>query len=207
MIVPSGATPTPLRRRTQQERRAETERRLLDAAAALLAQGGASAVTLAEIGRVAGYSRGIVTHQFGSRLGLLAAFAEVAQERVEPRPEDPPGVARLLALARAYVDLVASGDEYSRGFLLLWAESMRAAPEIREIFAARDRRLREEIVADLLAGQAAGEVRADLDVDATTTVLVGQLRGVALQLILGEDAPPADAVKAALVESIRRSLA
>lgn len=194
-------------RRTQRERREETERKVLTAATALIAERGSRALTLAAVGEAAGYSRGIVTHQFGSRLGLLAAFAEVAQERVEPRPEDPPGVARLLALARAYVDLVASGDEYSRGFLLLWAESMRAAPEIREIFAARDRRLVDEIVADLLAGQAAGEVRADLDVDATTTVLVGQLRGVALQLILGEDAPPADAVKAALVESIRRSLA
>jgi len=207
VIVPSGASPTRLRRRTQQERRAQTERRLLDAAASLLAQGGASAVTLAEIGRVAGYSRGIVTHQFGSRLGLLTAFAEVAQERVEPRPGDPPGIERLLNLARAYVDLVASGDAYSRGFLLLWAESLRAAPEIREIFAARDRRLTEEIVADLVAGQAAGEVRADLDVEVATTVLIGQLRGLALQLILGEDAPSADAVKAALVEGIRRSLA
>ena len=207
MIVPSGATPTTVRRRTQQERRAETERRLLDAAASLLAQGGASAVTLAEIGRVAGYSRGIVTHQFGSRAGLLAAFAEIAQERVEPRPEDPPGVARLTALARAYVDLVASGDDYSRGYLLLWAESMRAAPEIREIFAARDRRLTDEIVADLVAGQAAGEVRADLDVDATTTVLVGQLRGIGLQMILAETGPDPDAIKAALVDGIARSIA
>ena len=207
MIVPSGATPTTVRRRTQQERRAETERRLLDAAASLLAQGGASAVTLAEIGRVAGYSRGIVTHQFGSRAGLLAAFAEIAQERVEPRPEDPPGVARLTALACAYVDLVASGDDYSRGYLLLWAESMRAAPEIREIFAARDRRLTDEIVADLVAGQAAGEVRADLDVDATTTVLVGQLRGIGLQMILAETGPDPDAIKAALVDGIARSIA
>jgi AcrR family transcriptional regulator len=195
------------RRRTQQERRAETERRLLDAAAALLARGGASAVTLAEIGRVAGYSRGIVTHQFGSRAGLLAAFAEVAQERVEPDPDQPAGVERLLALARAYVDLVTAGDDYSRGYLLLWAESMRAAPEVREIFAERDRRLTEEILEDLAAGQATGEVRGDLDLEATAAVLVGQLRGLSLQLILSDAGAQPAGLKAALAQSIARSVA
>ena len=194
------------RRRTQQERRAETERRLLDATAELLAQGGASAVTLAEIGRVAGYSRGIVTHQFGSRAALLAAFAEVAQQRVEPDPAQAPGLERLLALAGAYVDLVTGGDDYSRGYLILWAESMRAAPEVREIFAERDRRLIDELVEDLVAGQASGEVRADLDVAAATTVLVGQLRGLGLQLILADGAGPPAGLRAALTDAVARSL-
>jgi AcrR family transcriptional regulator len=206
-VTDTATQPEPPRRRTQQERRAETERRLLDAAAALLAQGGASAVTLAEIGRVAGYSRGIVTHQFGSRAGLLAAFAEVAQERVEPDPDQPAGLERLLALGRAYVDLVSGGDDYSRGYLLLWAESMRAAPEVRAIFAQRDRRLTDEILEDLVAGQAVGDVRAGLDLPAAAAVIVGQLRGLGLQLILGDPPVPPAALKGALAESIARSVA
>ncbi len=58
----------------QAGRTTETERRLLDATMEIVAARGVRAVTLAAVGTAAGYSRGIVTHQFGSRRGLLDAL-------------------------------------------------------------------------------------------------------------------------------------
>lgn len=71
-------------RRTQAERRAETERRVLDATMAIIASSGVRAVTMAAVGEAAGYSRGIVNHQFGTRQGLMAAVAETVQSRFSP---------------------------------------------------------------------------------------------------------------------------
>lgn len=66
-------------RRTQQERREQTERKVIAAATALIAEHGSRALTLAEVGKTAGYSRGIVTHHFGSRENLLRAVMRDAQ--------------------------------------------------------------------------------------------------------------------------------
>jgi len=69
----------PPARRTQRERREETERKVLAAATALIAQHGSRALTLAAVGEAAGYSRGIVSHHFGSRENLLRAVMRDAQ--------------------------------------------------------------------------------------------------------------------------------
>ena len=63
-------------RRTQQQRREETERRLVDAATSLFAERGSRSVSLADVGRLAGYSSGIVSHHFGSKQRLLAAVVQ-----------------------------------------------------------------------------------------------------------------------------------
>ena len=80
-------------RRTQEQRRAETERRVVDAATELIATSGSRRITLAQVGEAAGYSRGIVYHQFGSRERLVEGNAtlkrdglieEVTRLRAEP---------------------------------------------------------------------------------------------------------------------------
>src|SRR3954451_23225510 len=69
----------PPARRTQRERREETERKVLAAATALIARHGSRGLTLAAGGEAAGYSRGIVSHHFGSRENLLRAVMRDAQ--------------------------------------------------------------------------------------------------------------------------------
>src|SRR2546421_53515 len=58
-------------RRTQQQRRDQAETALLNAAAELAVEHGVRSLTLARVGERAGYSRGIVTHHFGSKQALL----------------------------------------------------------------------------------------------------------------------------------------
>ncbi|RKH01357.1 TetR/AcrR family transcriptional regulator [Corallococcus carmarthensis] len=58
-------------RRTQEERRDEAARRMLAAGARLVAERGTDALTLAEVGKAAGYSRGLPAHHFGSKAEFL----------------------------------------------------------------------------------------------------------------------------------------
>lgn len=61
-------------RRPQQSRSETSTERLLDAAAALLADGGLAAVTVAAVSERSGISNGSLYHRFGDRSGLLAAL-------------------------------------------------------------------------------------------------------------------------------------
>jgi AcrR family transcriptional regulator len=178
-------------RRTQAERRAEARRRLLDAAMQLIAERGVRAVTLAATGERAGFSRGIVTHHFGSRRGLLDALTLELQNRFSP-PEPPlRGLARLLMLADAYLLDLAARPLDTRVFLVLWAEALAAEADLRPVFAARDARFRDTIAECLRQGVEDGEIRDSVEPAALAPALVGQLRGLSLQLIAADaDAEP-----------------
>lgn len=99
--------PTP-RRRTQGERRAEAEHRLLEAAMRIVAQRGTVRMTLAEVAEAAGYSRGLPTHRFGNKAGLVHALAGYIGERFgQQRARGPalkPGLDAILGNIRFYFD-------------------------------------------------------------------------------------------------------
>ncbi|MCO5972410.1 TetR/AcrR family transcriptional regulator [Actinoallomurus soli] len=194
--------------RTQRQRRQETERRLLDATATLVAAGGSRAVTLQEVGRLAGYSRGIVNHMFGTKEALLAALVTGAQLRVAPPEASSPGLTRLRQRAARYIDQIAAGDEHARAFLLLWAESIGATPHLRAMFAERDNLFAREIGEDLSAGIADGDIRPDIDTEGITLALIAMLRGVGLHTIIRDAAPEAAArVRETVLAFLQGSLA
>lgn len=68
---PQGKAPVSVSRRTQVERRDEAERRILEAAALIVAENGLEAITLAEAGERAGYSRGLPSHYFKDRKSVV----------------------------------------------------------------------------------------------------------------------------------------
>ncbi|MCO7218226.1 TetR/AcrR family transcriptional regulator [Klenkia sp. PcliD-1-E] len=167
-------------RRTQQQRRAETERRVVDAAIALIAERGSRAVTLAEVGQAAGYSRGIVHAHFGSRDQLLAAVVRDAQ-RFDVPEVDGTGLDRLAALVRAYLQNVALRRPAIGAFLLMWAESRASDPVLGPLFAERDRSFRADLAAVVRDGVQDGSVRRDADPEAVAVLLLGALRGIGMQ--------------------------
>jgi AcrR family transcriptional regulator len=117
----------PPARRTQQERREEAERKVLAAATALIAQHGSRALTLAAVGEAVGYSRGIVSHHFGSRENLLRAVMRDAQAFTLPEVGD--SAADWLAdTVRAYLKNVTSRRPAARAFLQMWGEAIAADP-------------------------------------------------------------------------------
>ena len=59
---------------------------MLEAAVEVVDEQGVGALTLAAVGTHAGYSRGIVTHHFGSRRALMEALARSLQDLVPGAP-------------------------------------------------------------------------------------------------------------------------
>jgi AcrR family transcriptional regulator len=93
-------------RRSQAERSALSEDRLLDAALQLISERGYDRTTLQAIGDVAGYSRGLVSHRFGSKEGLLWAllermFAQWGADSLQPAVGRQVGIAALHAAIEA----------------------------------------------------------------------------------------------------------
>jgi AcrR family transcriptional regulator len=189
----------PPSRRTQQERREQTERKVLAAATALIAERGSRALTLAEVGEAAGYSRGIVSHHFGSRENLLRAVMRDAQAFSLPDPGESAGV-WLADTVRAYLEHVTHQRPSARAFLQMWGEAIACDPVLMPLYAEQDARFRRLLAEKVREGIRDGSVRADADPDGMAVLLVGLLRGIALQLI---STPPPARVKAIIDEAER----
>ncbi|GAA4776315.1 TetR/AcrR family transcriptional regulator [Actinomycetospora chlora] len=194
-------------RRTQQERREHTEAALVAAAAEVVVESGVRALTLARVGERAGYSRGIVTHQFGSKQGLVEALTRATQGGFVPGiAEMAPGLERLLALVDGYIGALAEMRVANRAFLLLWAEAA-TAEELAATFRERDRGFRRDLREDVEAGLAAGTIRPDVRPDDVAVALVGQLRGIGMQRLLDPDAVDPNPLRQQVTEHWRRALA
>ncbi|MFD8364018.1 TetR/AcrR family transcriptional regulator [Streptomyces hygroscopicus] len=193
-------------RRTQQERRDRAEAALLNAAAELVVQHGVRSLTLARVGERAGYSRGIVTHHFGSKQALIERLARATQTGFVPGLEDlPPGLDRLLRLINGYLGALGDIGLMHRAFLLLWAEAATAS-ELTPIFRERDEAFRRDLRSDVAAGIADGDVRPDAEPDGVAVAIVGQLRGVGMQLLLNPHSVDTARLSHTVTDQWRRAL-
>jgi AcrR family transcriptional regulator len=189
-------------RRTQQERREQAGAALLNAAAELVVEQGVHALTLARVGERAGYSRGLVTHYFGSKQALLEELARATQSGFVPGLDGvPPGLDRLLRLIDGYIGALSQMRMMNRAFLLLWAEAA-TAPELARIFLERDRAFR----ADLRAGIAGGTIAGDTSADEVAVAVVGQLRGIGMQRLVDPAAVDTERLRRAVTGQWRRAL-
>jgi AcrR family transcriptional regulator len=186
-------------RRTQEQRRAETERRVLDAAMALIARSGSRAVTLAEVGEAAGYSRGIVYHHFGSRERLLEAVLDQAQRFDVPAYQGD-GLDHLVRIIEAYLRHVVRQTPSARAFLQLWGEAIAADPLLAPLFARRDADFRQLLADVVRQGVADGSIRPDANPAAAAVLVVALVRGTGLQLIAQ---PPVRNVPVLIREAMR----
>ncbi|GAA3360659.1 TetR/AcrR family transcriptional regulator [Streptomyces antimycoticus] len=194
-------------RRTQKQRRDQAEAALLAAAAELVVEQGVRSLTLARVGERAGYSRGIVTHHFGSKQALLELLARTAQSGFVPGLADlRPGLDRLLRLVDGYIGELGQVGAASRAFLLLWAEAP-TMPELAPIFRERDASFRADLHDDVAAGIAEGTIRHDLAPEEVAVAIVGQLRGIGLQRLLDPAAVDTERLRRSVTEQWRRALA
>ncbi|MGC8918037.1 TetR/AcrR family transcriptional regulator [Streptomyces sp. PG2] len=193
--------------RTQKQRREEAEAALLDAAAELVAEQGLRALTLARVGERAGYSRGLVTHYFGSKQALVERLARAAQSGFVPGLADlPPGPDRLLRLIDGYLAQQTKHERpLNRAFLLLWMEAA-TSPDLARLFADRTEAFRTDLREDLTAGIAEGTIRPGLPVEETTAAIVAQLRGIAIQLLVTPESLDLPALRVYLTDHWRRAL-
>lgn len=186
-------------RRTQEQRRADAERRVLDSAMSLIAQNGSRAITLAQVGEAAGYSRGIVHQYFGNRAGLLEAVMRDAGTFDVP-DYDGNALDQIAGLVASYFRNVVDRTPSSRAFLQLWGEAIAADPVLTPLFAERDASFRTFLAGRIKAGVGDGSIRADIDPKNGAVLLLSILRGTGLQLIA---TPPVRNLPALIAEAKR----
>lgn len=163
-------------------------------------------VSLADIGAEAGYSRGIVTHQFGTKEQLLAAVAKETQ-RSFATPDVDGGLNQVVSSVEHYLTFLHERAPNGQAFLQLWAESIADEPGLRPIFVERDTAFREILADDVRTGITDGTIRKDADPHAVAVSVLGLLRGVALQLMATPMVDRRETITAEAVQIVRRGLA
>jgi AcrR family transcriptional regulator len=195
-----------LPRRTQAERRAAARDRLLQAAAELIAECGLAGVTLAQVGERAGYSRGIANHHFGTKAALIEELISQVEEEfvaaTAPVRNLDASVDELVTTSSIFIGLLENLPAIHRAFLVLWASAV-ADDELRPRMAASDATFRDAVTAIVERGKVRGEVDDSLNADTFAVMLLGQLRGLALQHLIAGDEIDLAVVRRGLEAAIR----
>src|SRR3954470_1249853 len=103
-----------------------------------IGKGGYAAMTLAEVGELAGYSRGLATHHFGSKAGLLTAILDRVLEKngseFRKATEGKTGLTRLAAIVDCTLHRCVQTPDEARAYLMLALEPTArwAATRVRE---------------------------------------------------------------------------
>jgi AcrR family transcriptional regulator len=203
--------PSPATAPTKRARQAtETRQRLIDAAARLFAAHGYTATTVAAIGEAAGVSRGLVNFHFTTKEKLLHAViddvvAELEARMFPPEAAATPPIEALVILIEAHRRFVTGQPERARLLFRLQAEELNPTLEL-DAFAKLHQRWLDRTRPWWEAGLARGELDPALDHNAIATVLIGALRGIALEWLLAPDAVDVDNAYAQLAVVVQRGL-
>ena len=133
---------------TRAERKARTREELLDAAERLFSEQGFHATSVDSVADAAGYTKGAVYSNFGSKEDLFfaiyerrvdAALAEI-ESRLDAAADDPTRAIEQIAAGAAA--RAGGGDGWLAVFFEFWAHVLRH-PELRDRFAAQHARAME----------------------------------------------------------------
>jgi len=174
----------PSRRHDPERKRLE----LVESAAAAFAERGYRRTTIDEIARRAGIAKGTVYLYFKDKEDLFyASFEWFSQQSMA---DAGPALAaagdtgsRLRALAEAAARFMTEHRQWYPLTLEVWAAA--GSHDARQRFADAMREMyhgyRQATAAIIAAGQASGELRADLDANALGAMLTGAVDGLLLQ--------------------------
>ena len=190
-----------------EERRSVTVETVL----ALAAEQNPSEITTAAISARMNLTQGALFRHFPTKEALWTAVMEWVAERLMQRIEravaDAPGpLAALRSMFLAHAGFVVEHPGVPR---MMFGELQRAeASAPKRMAQTLIRRYGERVRALLAASQAAGEVAADIDLEAATTLFIGTIQGLVMQsLLAGEPeriSREAPAVLALYLRGIRR---
>ena len=198
-------------RRTQAERSATANRRMIRAALRLIALQGYTKTTLAQVGKEAGYTGGLVSHHFGSKEGLLRELVDRITSRfytdqIQPAIETKTGLEALLATVDTYLSELLVREDRVRTIYVLMGEALGPVSEINEVFAELNRGFRMTVRDLIQQGIEHGEIRDELDPDAEAALAVGMVRGVALQWMTDPGSFELESVGTSMKDALRRHL-
>lgn len=163
------------RRVAPEERRAL----LIEAGLACLARGGILGFTIDQICAEAEVSRGLITHHFGSKDGLLAAIYERMIGRLLSTVETPDkGTGHITAIIDASFRRDAMNRDGLRIWLALWGE-IANNPALLKTHRKQYARYRGGVEAAL--GAMAREAKRDVDVPFVAMMFISLIDGLWLE--------------------------
>lgn len=177
--------------RTQAERTARAESSMILAAIELLNSVGIQGTTLVAIGERSGYSRGLATHHFGSKSGLLRTVLKrmtaVWAAKLVRSLDGKTGLQALTIAIDTHLEHVLRHPDYLRAMNILWGAALDPASEFKPNVAEFMRIQRESVAAWVKGGQASGEIRPDVDADHIAEQFYGTLIGLNNQWLVSPE--------------------
>ena len=176
---------------TQAERTALAETKMVLAAIDLLNTVGIKGTTLVAIGEKSGYSRGLATHHFGSKAGLfrtvLKRLSGAWSKKLDERLAGKTGLEAVEIAIDTHLEHVLAHPEYIRVQYLLWGAAIDPSSEFKPNVAEFMQIQRESVTGWIRDGQAAGEIRPELDPDRLAEQYYGALIGITKQWQVSPD--------------------
>lgn len=167
-------------RRTQEERRDESEQRMLAAGVRLVAQYGPENLTLTEVGKSAGYSRGLPAHHFGSReqyLKALASFVAIEFDRMLSAADRVSGLVAVLDITRAVLFQLKADPTRGLATQIVLADARRERALSEGIAELRDETL-ALLTRHIQIGIRKGEIRRDVAPDFASVMIAAGICGI-----------------------------
>lgn len=211
------AQPTPRdTARTNLELREEATARMVKATIELVAEKGASRLTLAEVGRKAGYSHTLPNYYFKNKANLLSlVYANIISRfrdhmaqwtRAQPTAQRKAGLASFLTLVQGYLNGAGIDSPRARATHVLWAESFSSTPELLDEVRRSNQDAIATISAHIRAGIERGEIRSDVDAETLALIVIGTLRGIVSQRLIDPANTDMDRVARTLTDLLTNGL-
>lgn len=166
---------------------------MTEAAIALLLEGGIAAATLAAIGERAGYSRGLVTHRFGTKARLLASLHDKVIADWISRVQEAVGVHVGLEALHRVVDalygFVEEAPDEMRAMYLLRYASIDPGADFGTNVAQAHKAQQRDVKRWIEAGQKAGSVKRSVDAGIAADLFCAAVDGLIYRWLVNPRLP------------------
>ncbi|MDX6730687.1 MAG: hypothetical protein QOC54_635 [Baekduia sp.] len=183
-------------RLTRKQRQEHTRHCLLEAAGRVFARRGLAQASVDEVAADAGFTKGAVYANFGSKEELFLTmldtrFARRLADMDRALSTDEPPEAQARAAGRDFVDFLGGDPEWAR---LFFEAALYAARDdaFREQLQSRYRAMRERMAERLEGRAAAGGFDPGVGFDHLATMIFAMANGVAFERLVEPEAVPDD---------------
>jgi AcrR family transcriptional regulator len=155
----------------------------VQAATQLFAEKGCVRTRLDEVGARAGYTGGLVSNRYGSKVGLVRAvlddiYRRFRRETLQQVVEQSSVVDRLETYVRVFLERISGPRSDVNALYVLMGEAMGAVPELRADVSRFTEQTVRALASLIEEGVAAGELHADLHPERAATLLLATMRGI-----------------------------
>lgn len=137
-------------RRTQAERTEISDRRMFDTAVTLINERGPSGTRLSDVGVLAGYSRGLASHRFGSKDSLfnfvVLRVGDIWLEQLKQATMNQSGFKAIESAVDQHYQFCVEAPAHLRAFYTLWFESVNAQSELSDTIQKIHQRRFQDVV-------------------------------------------------------------